>query len=89
MDCTICIAKTEALISCAVSVQLIWALVFAYAKSRFSHDMAHLSLLLCQNNFQHKSALFCFTQMNVLKIQSWALTLKISFVKFKVALFFI
>ena len=34
--CTIYVAKTKALISCAVTMQLIWAFVFAYAKSRFS-----------------------------------------------------
>ena len=42
MDCTIYVAKTKALISCpvtvAVTAQLICAFVFAYAKSRFSHD---------------------------------------------------
>ena len=32
--------KTKAQISCAVTVHLISALVFAYAKSRFSHDEA-------------------------------------------------
>ena len=39
-DCTIYVAKTKALISCAATVQLIF--VFTYAKSRFSHDMAHI-----------------------------------------------
>ena len=34
-------AKTKALVSC-VTGQLIWAFVFAYAKSRFSHAVAHL-----------------------------------------------
>ena len=34
-DCTINIAKTKALISCAVTVQLICPLIFAYAKCRF------------------------------------------------------
>ena len=34
--------KTKALISCEVTVQVIWALVFTYAKSRFSHEVAHL-----------------------------------------------
>ena len=29
-------------ISCAVTVQQICAFVFAYAKSRFSHDVAYL-----------------------------------------------
>ena len=35
--------KTKALISCAVTAQLICVFVFAYAKSRFSHDTAHIS----------------------------------------------
>ena len=35
-DCTICVAKTKALIS---------FFVFAYAKSRFSHDAAHLCIV--------------------------------------------
>ena len=34
-------SKTKMLISCAISVQLIGVFVFAYAKSRFSHDTAH------------------------------------------------
>ena len=34
--------KTKALISCTVTVQLICAFVFAYAKSRFSHDAIHI-----------------------------------------------
>ena len=33
-------AKTKALISCAVIVQLTCAFVFAYAKICFSHDVA-------------------------------------------------
>ena len=37
-DCSICEAKTKALISCAVTAQLICAFVFAYAKSRFSRN---------------------------------------------------
>ena len=32
----------KALISCAVTAQLICIFVFAYAKSRFSHDAAHI-----------------------------------------------
>ena len=31
------------LICCAVTVQLICAFVFAYAKNRFSHDVAHIA----------------------------------------------
>ena len=41
-DCTICVAKTKALIRCAVTVQLIRGFVFTYAKSRFSHDVAQI-----------------------------------------------
>ena len=40
-DCSICVAKTKALISCTVTAQLICAFVFAYAQSWFSHDMVH------------------------------------------------
>ena len=32
------VAKTKALISCAAPAQLICVFVFAYSKSRFSHD---------------------------------------------------
>ena len=35
------VAKTKALISCAVTAQLICVFVFAYAKIRFSHNEAH------------------------------------------------
>ena len=37
------VAKTKALISCAFTVQLICVFVFAYAKSRFSHNEAPIS----------------------------------------------
>ena len=46
MDFTIRIAKTKALISFAVTAKLICVFVFAYAKSRFSHDAAHIILVL-------------------------------------------
>ena len=37
------VAKTKALISCTVTMQLICAFIFAYMqKSRFSHDPAHI-----------------------------------------------
>ena len=45
-DCTIYVVKTKALISCALTVQLICAVVFAYAKSRFSHDTAYIGMVL-------------------------------------------
>ena len=35
MNCNICVAKTKALISCAVTAQLICVFVFAYAKAGF------------------------------------------------------
>ena len=38
------VAKTKALISIAVTAKLICVFVFAYAKSRFSHDEAQISL---------------------------------------------
>ena len=38
------VVKTKALISCAVTAQLICAFVVAYAKSRFSHHRAHFVL---------------------------------------------
>ena len=41
-DCTIHVAKTKALISFAVTAKLICVFVFTYAKSRFSHDAAHM-----------------------------------------------
>ena len=36
--------KTKALISCCVSGQLIGAIVFAYAKSRFSRNTGHVTV---------------------------------------------
>ena len=41
-DCTIYVAKTKALINCAVNPHLICAFIFGYAKSKFSPYMAHL-----------------------------------------------
>ena len=41
-DCTVRVAKTKALISCAVIAQLICVFAFAYAKVRFSSDAAQL-----------------------------------------------
>ena len=44
MDCTIYVSKTKALISFSVTAKLICVFVFEYAKSRFSHDAAHLKV---------------------------------------------
>ena len=42
-DCTLCVGKTKALISCALSAKLlIYVFVFAYAKKRFPHNMDHI-----------------------------------------------
>ena len=41
-DCAIYVAKEKALISCTATTQLICVFVFAYAKIRVSHDVAHL-----------------------------------------------
>ena len=43
---SIYIAKTKAMISYAVTAKLICVFVFAYAKSRFSHDAAHTLIVL-------------------------------------------
>ena len=37
------VEETKALISCAVTMQLIYVFVFASAKSGFSHDIAQLT----------------------------------------------
>ena len=41
MNYIICITKTKALISCAVTTKLICAIVFAYADCWFSNDAVH------------------------------------------------
>ena len=46
------VAKTKALISCAVTAQLICVFVFANAKSRFSHGVAHNITLLFLQHFK-------------------------------------
>ena len=42
---TIYLAKTKALISCAVTAQRICGFVLAYAKSRFSQDTTHFKTI--------------------------------------------
>ena len=70
-DCTFCSAKTKALISCAVTAQLICRFVFAYAKSRFSHDAAQIMVILhsfakpSSNNVLQPS-LICGSGCNIL-----------------------
>ena len=48
--CTMYAAKIKALISCAVTAQLICAFVFAYAKSRFSHDATEFTIIIIVRN---------------------------------------
>ena len=61
-DWTIRIAKTKALISFAVTAKLICVFVFAYAKSRFSHDAAHIFLHMAQ--LEEMSQLYLLTITN-------------------------
>ena len=43
-----CVAKTKALISFAVTAKLICVFVFAYADCWFSHEAAHLMIVQMQ-----------------------------------------
>ena len=47
-DCTICVAKTKALIRCVVTAQLICGFVFTYAKSWFFHNEAQIMYAFMQ-----------------------------------------
>ena len=49
MDHTIRVAKTKALISFAVTAKLICVFVFAYVKSRFSHNEAQKQIEMTSN----------------------------------------
>ena len=62
------VAKTKALISFAVTAKLICVFVFAYAKSRFSHDAAHMITNYCDNKLMMKSNYQTFIH------KSWDLT---------------
>ena len=47
-ECTICVAKTKALISCTVTPRLICDFVYAYADCWFSHAAAQiLQKIMC------------------------------------------
>ena len=48
-DCTVFVVRTKALISCSVTVQLICAIIYAYAL-RFSHNVA-LFMYVCYLGF--------------------------------------
>ena len=61
------------LISCTVTAQLICAFVFANAKSRFSHDAAHISSLYYLN-FQLLACLRSVAALALLSL-TWLKTL--------------
>ena len=65
MDCTICVAKTKALISFVVTAKLICVFVFAYAKSRFSHDEAHIKLVFSPWVKDTQKFYFCQFSINI------------------------
>ena len=67
MDCTIPVAKSKALISFAVTAKLIWVFVFAYTKSRFSHDAAHFENGIA-NEHRPTWAIDCVTFNEKLKL---------------------
>ena len=54
--CTICEAKTKGLISFTVTVKLIWAFVFAWAKFQISH---FLYMSLSENKGKHQLCVNC------------------------------
>ena len=71
MDCTICVAKTKALISFAVTAKLICIFVFAYAKSRFSHNAAQFIMTIIGNLEQFFSTVpLSFVGMNMFSFAS-------------------
>ena len=51
--------KTKALISFAVTAKLIFVFVFAYAKSRFSNDAAHMFKTDCDFKMSEISNIAC------------------------------
>ena len=53
-NCAIHEAKTKALISCAVTAQLICVFVFAYVKYWFSHDLAHIVIICFLEQLQEE-----------------------------------
>ena len=53
------VAKTKTLISFAVTAKLISVFVFAYAKCRFSHDGAHMMMMVLIKYCLIKSILMC------------------------------
>ena len=63
-DCTIYVAKTKALIRFPVTAKLICVFVFAYAKSRFSQDEAHIYCLSLKEAYE------CYFHVQLSKFQT-------------------
>ena len=57
------VAKTKALISCAVTSKLICVFVFAYAKIRFSHDAAHQFAVMCKLGCLQKAVCYSIVSL--------------------------
>ena len=73
MDCTSYVTKTKALISLVATAKLICVFIFAYAKSQFSHNEAHIINNNCTHNgnydFQENMS-HCMTKLtNQLDVQ--------------------
>ena len=62
-SCTIRVAKTKAMIRCAVTAQLVCVFVFAYAKSCFSHEVVKMTSLLNTRHFKFHRNL-CISAFN-------------------------
>ena len=76
-DCTIYVAKTQALINCAATMQLIWVFVFSYRKAgflmtRLKLQYKNLLQTFANNNGAYRPALWC-RLVFIIKIRSWFL----------------
>ena len=58
MDCSMHKAKTKALINCSATAQLTCTFDFAYAKSRFSHDVAQIMMFRTTKKFENAILMF-------------------------------
>ena len=65
MDCTTYVAKTKALISCAVTAQKIVIFCFLIYKSMFSHDMAKTILMAHSVAFEQQFPLMNWTYISI------------------------
>ena len=70
-DCTICVAKTKALISCAL--KLICTFGFAYADCWFSHEAAHL--ISCTKVLEREPIAMPVLNLDYYTANAWSVTL--------------